>query len=574
MDYIGKTIAGYKIIREIGRGGMGVVYFAEHQVLKDRAPVAIKVLHRHLSQTGNIRQRFQREAKIQERLSHPNLVKLLEYLEEGEDSYIIMEYFKSQSLSEIIGKKVGPMPAIKTGPIFKQILEGIKYAHENEIIHRDIKPSNILLGENDEIKITDFGIAKDIGETKKDEFQTQYTKTGTVIGSVSYMSPEQVHGQNAGKSADIYSLGVTLYEMLAGRVPFDDESDYKVMNAHVNQKPDSPKKYYPHIPNSLVGVVLKAMSKKQADRFKTCDAFLKALEKIKLKEDDSPNYRKRLVISSVALALLGIIWWGYQPTRSGATSDRIDITNPGYNTSWTVGGTNDIKWTTDSRTGSVKIELYKDGKRKTSINNSSKNDGLEKWSIPSRIQSGSNYKIKITSNSDSKINDYSLPFSIQPYTTSKTSSTKSAEDYFNEGYDHYIDKKYNKVITSMSKAIEIDNTHSSTYHYRGYSYYYLKNYGDAKSDFDSCIALNDRRHKGHCYNGRGMIDFIVNENYASAIGEFYQAVRYNPDSGQYYYNRARAYQELNNKIKACDDFRDASKLDHSEAKQSIINYCN
>ena len=135
MDsYIDKTIGGYTIKKFIAKGGMGSVFYAKHPVLKERPPVAIKVLHRHLLDTGNLKERFRREANLQARLRHKSLIKLLEYLEDEKDCYIIMEYFKSKSLSDIIGRQTGPIDSKRAVPIFNQILEGIEFAHDNNII--------------------------------------------------------------------------------------------------------------------------------------------------------------------------------------------------------------------------------------------------------------------------------------------------------------------------------------------------------------------------------------------------------------------------------------------------------
>ena len=290
MDsYIDKTIGGYTIKKFIAKGGMGSVFYAEHPILKERPPVAIKVLHRHLLETGNLKDRFRREANLQARLRHKSLIKLLEYLEDSHDCYIIMEYFKSKSLSEIIGRQTGPMVSKRAIPIFKQILEGIQYAHENNIIHRDIKPSNILIGKDDVVKITDFGIAKAVGDNSM-------TATGSVVGTRLYMSPEQIQGKRATKKSDIYSLGVTLYEMLAGRVPFESSNEFTVMDGHINKPPDPPTSHYPDIPDNIVNAVMKAMEKKPGSRFNDCSEFIQATKIKQGKQKAIPKQTKKPVV--------------------------------------------------------------------------------------------------------------------------------------------------------------------------------------------------------------------------------------------------------------------------------------
>ena len=144
-NYIGRKIGGYKIDKFIAKGGMGSVYLAKHPILAEKPPVAIKVLHSHLVETSNLKARFRREAQLQSGLKHDSLIQLHQYIEDKNDCFIILEYFESKSLSEVIGRQTGPMPSDRAIPIFKQILEGVQYAHEQNIIHRDIKPSNILL---------------------------------------------------------------------------------------------------------------------------------------------------------------------------------------------------------------------------------------------------------------------------------------------------------------------------------------------------------------------------------------------------------------------------------------------
>ncbi len=206
---------------------------AEHPVLADRPPVAIKVLYTHLVKDIEIKKRFRREAKLLEELQHKSIVELKEYLEQDGECYIVMEFFKGKPLSEMIGKVIGPIVHDRSIPIMNQILEGIGYAHENNIIHRDVKPSNILIDRSDKIKITDLGIAKNVGDTS-------LTATGTKIGTMWYMSPEQVQGKEADITSDIYSLGATFYEMVSGHVPFEYENEFEIMNAHVNETPKSP----------------------------------------------------------------------------------------------------------------------------------------------------------------------------------------------------------------------------------------------------------------------------------------------------------------------------------------------
>ncbi|MCX7835599.1 MAG: serine/threonine protein kinase [bacterium] len=264
-------IPNYRIEGLIGEGGMGMVYKGVHLNL-DR-PVAIKVLHPLLVKEPQLRERFYNEARLMAKLVHPNIVQLFDFNEQDDVLYLVMEYVDGRTLDKVIGREVGPIPHTRAIPLIRQILEGVNYAHEQGIIHRDIKPSNILLTPKDIIKITDFGIAKIAGSKGM-------TKTGTKVGTLFYMSPEQVMGKEADQRSDLYSIGVTAYEMLSGKMPLDDgtSSEYQVMDAIVHRSFPDPRSYYPDIPEWLVNWVMQMIAKQPQDRFHSCKSALVALQ--------------------------------------------------------------------------------------------------------------------------------------------------------------------------------------------------------------------------------------------------------------------------------------------------------
>ena len=264
------TLPNYEVTGTLGMGGMGVVYLGKHNTLNRQ--VAIKVLLENLTHNPQIRKRFVQEAELMDTLQHSNIVRLYDFTTDPR-LCLIMEYVDGRGLDRMIGEEVGPIPYEKALPLFVQILEGIGYAHSKGIIHRDIKPSNILVSKDGIVKITDLGIAKIAG-------QKGMTKTGTKIGTLYYMSPEQVQGEEADLRSDIYALGMTLYEMLAGRLPFDVAStDYMIENSIVNRDTQfDPREYYSHIPEWLVDIVQKATSKNAGDRFQTCLEFLQTIQ--------------------------------------------------------------------------------------------------------------------------------------------------------------------------------------------------------------------------------------------------------------------------------------------------------
>jgi len=263
------VLSGYSILGKIGAGGMATVYHAVQESL-DR-PVALKVIHSHLSQDSAFRSRFFNEARLMARLSHPNIVQAIDFTETGEGLVIVMEYVDGSALETMIGQQYGPIPHEKALPLFLQVLDGIGYAHSNGVVHRDIKPSNILVSRDGRAKITDFGIAKIAG-------QKGLTRTGAQMGTLYYESPEQIQGaRDVNHRADIYSLGMTLYEMLAGRLPFEGESDtseFQVMSAIVNRDGHlDPRDYYPYIPEWLVELVQRATHLDPGRRIQSCQEF-------------------------------------------------------------------------------------------------------------------------------------------------------------------------------------------------------------------------------------------------------------------------------------------------------------
>jgi serine/threonine protein kinase len=270
---IGKQILNYKIESLLGEGGMGSVYLAVHTQLNRK--VAIKALNPSLVKNHGIRARFKNEAATLSQLNHPNIVMLFDYLEEEAALYLIMEYVEGKTLEEYIQTVSGPIPEIKAIPLFSQVLDGFAYAHEQEVIHRDVKPANIMITAREKIKILDFGIAKLLSQ----KVQT-LTQTGVKMGTVLYMSPEQVKGEKVDKRSDVYSLGVTLFQMLTGRSPYDDPhaTEFAVYNKIVNEPLPPAKTYYPNISDRIQTIINKATAKNPDERFQDCQEFKHALQ--------------------------------------------------------------------------------------------------------------------------------------------------------------------------------------------------------------------------------------------------------------------------------------------------------
>ncbi|PIC58832.1 serine/threonine protein kinase [Sporosarcina sp. P12(2017)] len=259
---IGKRIGKrYEIIRVIGDGGMSRVYLA-HDIILDR-DVAIKVLHYDFSNEEELKKRFQREALSATSLTHPHIVNIFDVGQEDELHYLVMEYIAGKTLKDYIHTH-GALSAEHAVSIMKQLVSAISHAHHNGIVHRDIKPQNVLMNGEDDVKITDFGIAMALNSTV-------HTKTNSVIGTVHYLSPEQARGGMATKRSDIYSLGIVFYELLTGELPFSAETAVAIALKHLQEETPSVRDQYPEIPQSVENVILKATAKDSTYRYATTD---------------------------------------------------------------------------------------------------------------------------------------------------------------------------------------------------------------------------------------------------------------------------------------------------------------
>ncbi len=269
-EHIGK----YKILEKRGEGGFGVLYKALDAMI-DRV-VALKVLHPEYAASERLANWFKREARAMARLNHPNIVTIHNFEVEDDRHFIVMEYVDGVDLDSVI-KTRGKLPIDEILGLMSQMLSAFGYAHSSGIVHRDIKPSNIMIDTSGRVKITDFGIAKILDDSKM-------TKTGMGAGSLHYMSPEQVEGKLIDTRTDIYSLGITLYQMITGNVPFTDDSDYIVMRAHLDQTPDKPSDLRQDVPPDLERVVMKMLEKKPEDRYESMSAVADDLGELGGKE--------------------------------------------------------------------------------------------------------------------------------------------------------------------------------------------------------------------------------------------------------------------------------------------------
>ena len=330
---IGTTLGPYRIVERLGRGGMAAVYKA-YQPSLDRY-VAVKVLPSHLTDEPGFAERFRREARAVAKLEHPHILAVHDYGQEGDLTYIAMRYVEGGTLKDLLGK---PLELPRVVDLIGQIADALDYAHEHGVIHRDVKPSNVLLDRGNWTLLTDFGVARMVEATQ------QLTGTGVGVGTPAYMSPEQGQGKRVDRRSDVYSLGVVLYEMLTGRVPFEADTPLAVVWKHVNEPLPLPRSITPDVPEAVERVVLKAMAKSPQDRFPRTGDLAKALaaslsqvvqhgepgggvERTRVEARAEPRLRwglsgRRLILPSAAAlaALVGIgAYWLYSNREAGAS---------------------------------------------------------------------------------------------------------------------------------------------------------------------------------------------------------------------------------------------------------------
>ncbi|HVJ50555.1 Stk1 family PASTA domain-containing Ser/Thr kinase [Desulfitobacterium sp.] len=343
----------YEIIDKLGAGGMAIVYKAKDLLLN--RIVTVKVLREQFASDEDFVRRFRREAQSAASLSHPNIVSIYDVGKDGDTEYIVMEYVEGQNLKELI-RNYAPLSSEQSINLARQIAEAIRHAHEHHIIHRDIKPHNILVTADGRAKVTDFGIARAVSAATM-------THTGDMVGSVHYLSPEQAKGVPTNEQSDLYSLGIILYELLTGKVPYDGETPIAIALKHLQEVPVPPSKLNPQISQGLENVILRAIAKAPEQRYQTAvelindlthvqkgepirkvelsaeedlestrihkslsngvNAALAAYPKDGEAKPDQPKKKRKIwigVTAAVLLLLLGGIWFGFRSYIGGGTT--------------------------------------------------------------------------------------------------------------------------------------------------------------------------------------------------------------------------------------------------------------
>jgi len=308
-------ILKYRKERQLGKGGMSRVYLGVEPLTGLR--VAIKVLNQDLAEDASMRHRFLVEAQSLAKLDHPDIVRLIEY--DHEKLVLVQQYIEGMDLDEYITNHRGPIPEEEAKALFCKLLEAFAYVHSNKVIHRDIKPANILMTKAGQMKIVDFGIAKDT-EAGRD------SSSGTRMGTVAYMSPEQVLGEELDKRTDIYSLGVVLHQMLTGKAPYDISTDkqFKVQAKIVHEPLPRMKSIYEYVSSGMQAVVDKATAKDRTKRYQSCEEFMQAVKAVKPALPPVTRHLdwlrdivrdKRVIAGVVVVLLVALGMFGYSRTQ-------------------------------------------------------------------------------------------------------------------------------------------------------------------------------------------------------------------------------------------------------------------
>lgn len=267
-DLTGRQLGPYQIVASLGEGGMAAVYKAYHPAMERY--VALKVLPRHFASDPQFVIRFKQEARVLAQLQHSHILPVFDFGEADGYTYLVMPFIKSGTLADVL--KGEPLPWGQIRQIITQVGGALNYAHERGLVHRDVKPSNVLFDESGHFLLTDFGLAKILASNET------LTESGAILGTPSYMSPEQGLGLTSDGRSDIYSLGVILYELVTGRTPYKAETPMAVMIKHISDPLPPPTKFNPDLPEALEAVILKALAKNPEDRYPTAGALVKAFD--------------------------------------------------------------------------------------------------------------------------------------------------------------------------------------------------------------------------------------------------------------------------------------------------------
>ena len=510
----------YKSIKELGKGAQGTVILAYDTILERQ--VAIKSLHTSLTESDLHKKRFKEESKILASISnHSSIITIHEFIVNDSGCHLIMEYFDGQPLDNYIKNVTGPIEEVKAIAIFSQILDAMKYLHQKKIIHRDIKPSNIMINKEGKVQLLDFGIAKN----------TENDPSLTVVGESAgytpmYMSPEHCNGAQITNQSDIYSLGVTLWQMLTGVAPYEGLTQGQIYMKVASEPLPSVQSVYEHVSVKMNAVVQKATHKTPKNRYKTCNAFLKAINDVKNHINSPETVFLHKLSIKIENDLEGDILMNnfahkgseYAESFAANTPITIVVEKDGYKKF------EKTLFLSDSKHLDILLEKDKKkinkqtviiGKKIEEIEEETKGSLFKKLAIPIIV--------------------IGVLLLIGLYV--KNGSPKTADAYYNRGVSKSDLNDYNGAIVDYTKSIEIDPNYADAYLNRGNSKFALKDHNGAIADYTKSIALD-------------------------------------PTAAVAYSNRGISKENIGDLNAACLDWKEAAKLGHTDAAQWVRDQCN
>jgi tetratricopeptide (TPR) repeat protein len=584
MDLIGRTLDGkYRIVGEIGQGGMASVFKA-YQPALDRY-VAIKVLPAQHALAPGFSERFVREARAVAQLNHPNILSVIDFGQDEGLSYIVMKYVAGGTLKDRLGQ---PMKLAETVRIVGQIAAALDHAHGRGVLHRDVKPSNVLLDEGDWVQLADFGLAKMLVGDEG------LTATGVGIGTPSYMSPEQGQGLPVDQRADIYSLGVVLYEMVTGRLPYSAETPMAIVIKHIYEPLPLPRQLNPALPEAVERVILKAMAKASTDRYASAGELARALEqavgglsptseastaKVVTEEKSGltsqaggmsqvPGVEKKqpwLLMAggavAVLLAIAGLLVIGaiaFFAIRNRGTSTSPAETSQAaaaFETATLTPATTPTPESSLPPAADAKADIeggwasLKQGDTEPAIAHFSRAIILDPQSSEAYAGRGDAY---------SQMGDFK--HALPDYDKAIELNPLYAHAYAGRGWAYYGLDDEKRAMADYNKAIQLDPNNAEAYYFRGHAYYSSHDYEPAMADYNQAIALKFDP-LGWAYNARGRV-YYAQGNYDQAIADHTKAIELGPDGDHftYYEDRGDVYYSQGDYEQAIADYTQAIGL--------------
>jgi len=509
-DMTGRTLGKYRLIERLGRGGMADVYRAFQPSLE--RDVAIKVMHSYLAEDEAFIGRFRREAKAVADLHHPHIVQVFDFDVQDDVYYMVMEYIDGETLKkrlERLNAEGRPMPLEEVVRTFSALCDALDYAHEAGRIHRDLKPANIMF-EDDRLVLTDFGLATIVGGSR-------YTLSGTVIGTPVYMSPEQGKGQSGDERSDIYSLGVVLYEMVTGRVPYDADTPLAIILKHVNEPLPMPRLLLPNLPPIVERVILKSMAKDPEDRYQSAGSLAEALQAAfegRERPAEAPTPPVAPISAEVPIPMA-------VPVAATGPSTTAAVPEP----------------------AAVKEKRHRRGRERKLRRERRQRQGRRFWihlgavALLFAVAMVVSFVILPAIN---KPNPPPPPTPQRPLPPDVGPLNPQAILHYEAGTRAlFQDWDLELAIHEFTQALEIEPGFAPAYHLRGVAHREAGHWREAQADFDQALALNPSM--AEVYLDRAQLYLYGLDQAEQALSDLTQAINLAPDYVEAYNLRAQVY---------------------------------